>query len=332
MTDTDPKALLRNARALVNARKSKTDHPHRVATELAARGDFEGAVEAFTRAVQESPEAPWTHLGLGDALVELGRHDEARDAYSQALNHTPKSALALLDSIGAGLAKVGDFDAAERVFRSNLTAESDRPSTKVALARVLLSQGAAAQSEAGSLLATVESDDVDRSLISAALGVNPRNPGLLRLMAKSFGARHEYERAIAMLHLALTHDPDDRASVVLLGETLTAHAPGVTGYLEPEPDANHPFAPMVLQSFEIVDRAFSRNQSDLDLACARAKISDLLPGGQRVAAESWRSVTALDPDVSSWQREFGDRLAAIGEFEAAGAAYDRAIALGYEVF
>ena len=41
---------------------------------------------------------------------------------------------------------------------------------------------------------------------------------------------------------------------------------------------------------------------------------------------------AGDPDVAEWHRQLGDRLAEAGDFEAAGIAYDRAVALGYQVY
>jgi GTP-binding protein EngB required for normal cell division/tetratricopeptide (TPR) repeat protein len=52
----------------------------------AQRRDDEGAVAAFGRAVDLSVDASWAWLGLGDALVRLGRADPARDAYRRVLS------------------------------------------------------------------------------------------------------------------------------------------------------------------------------------------------------------------------------------------------------
>jgi GTP-binding protein EngB required for normal cell division/tetratricopeptide (TPR) repeat protein len=52
----------------------------------AERRDDEGAVAAFGRAVDLSVDASWAWLGLGDALVRLGRADPARDAYRRVLS------------------------------------------------------------------------------------------------------------------------------------------------------------------------------------------------------------------------------------------------------
>ena len=331
MTDNDPRALLRNARVLVNARKSNTEHPHRLGTELAHRGDFEGAVDAFQRAIEETPDAPWSHLGMGEALVQLGRLTEARTAYLQAIRFTPTTALALRNSVGAGLMKVGDLSAAADVFRDILVREPGRASTKVALARVLLQQGFDAQIQAATLLASLERVE-DRTVIITALNAGARQPGVFRLMAKSFAERNEHERAINMCHLALAHDSSDRRALLLLADEVCAMARSLDNYLEPEPDRDHPFALQVRHSFDLLDPAADANPDDAELMLARARLADTLPDGQRTAATCWSAVTRVAPNTALWHREFGDRLAVIGDFDEAGQAYDRAVALGYEVF
>lgn len=330
-TANDPRALVRNARALVNARKANTEHPHRVGIERAQRGDFAGAVQALEQAIGGAADAPWSYLGLGDALVALGRLDDARDAYLRTIEHTPPTALALRESAGNGLVNVGDLESATATFQAILSAEPDRSSTRIALARILGRLGAGAQAEAATLLADLDEVE-DPTVVADAVNSGNRHPGLFRLLAKSFAERREHERSIDMCFLALAHDPTDRRSLLLLADGIVAHAAFIESYLEPEPDASHPFARLAQRAFALIDRAADGSSGDVDLAMARARVADVLPDARKVAASSWQVLAHLSPDTPVWQRELGDRLAAIGRFDEAGRAYDRAIALGYTVF
>lgn len=68
------------------------DHPDEVAVFMALgevqarRGDDEGAVEAYGRAVDRNKSVVEAWLGLGEALARLSRGDPARDAFRRALS------------------------------------------------------------------------------------------------------------------------------------------------------------------------------------------------------------------------------------------------------
>ncbi|HEX8219154.1 MAG TPA: tetratricopeptide repeat protein [Chloroflexia bacterium] len=58
------------------------------------RGQYELAAEQFRRAIDASPGYPAALCRLGKALEFLGRIDEAREAYEQAVSATPNPHLA----------------------------------------------------------------------------------------------------------------------------------------------------------------------------------------------------------------------------------------------
>lgn len=55
----------------------------------AALGDHEAAADAFERSIACSPRAPYLHAELARALMNLGRHEEARAAARRALDIEP---------------------------------------------------------------------------------------------------------------------------------------------------------------------------------------------------------------------------------------------------
>ena len=321
----DPRALLREARALVEARKNHTEHPHRTGVELAARGNFDAAAASFRRAIASNPDAPWSHVALGDALLELQRHDEALAAYREAVTRTPGSALALRESIGTGLGRSGDAGAAIDVLREVLAQAPDRSTTKVALARALLTKAAADQSEAASLLTNSDGGDVDDELVRAALAVAPHTAGLYRRLALSLAARGDHLGALTVAQIGLAHDPEDTGLVITLADVAIANVSGpaqaqLVGSTE-----------SIRRVFELVEAAFARQPDNVSLAERRALLADHL-GDDSASAHAWGDLVELSTDDPMHLVEFGNRLAQAGRFEDAGAAFDRSIVLGYEKF
>jgi tetratricopeptide (TPR) repeat protein len=98
---------------------------------LHERGDFEGAVDAYQRAIALRPNSHVTHRNLGDALRRLGRQEQTRRAYRQAvalaeeqLKINPKSA-GTVASLAVYHAKLGDFESADRFREQALALEDD---------------------------------------------------------------------------------------------------------------------------------------------------------------------------------------------------------------
>ncbi len=88
----------------------------------AARGDFEGAIELYRRAVELFPDYSVAHYNLGVACSGAKRHREAVEAYSEAIRLKPDFAAAYtgrgdsrmaLEEVGEA---VGDYSKAIELY------------------------------------------------------------------------------------------------------------------------------------------------------------------------------------------------------------------------
>lgn len=319
MAANDPSGLVRNARAVV--RKGAQDHPHRRGMEQAAQGSYEAAIVSFREAIAVAPDAPWSYVALAQLLVETGEPTEAAATFRDALERTPPAAVALRESIAAGLGGLGDLDTAVDAYRAVLVEEPGRPSATVGLARALLGRAEQMQEEAAQLLVGADDPGLDQRLIEAAIDAAPRVPGLYRRLAQSLAARGDRTRAITVIQVGLAHDPEDPDALALLAELLADD----DGDGETLPDDERE------RLLELVEQAAAAHPGNVALLVRRARLV-AGQGASARAVEAWRVVVACEPEVAEWHRELGDHLAGAGDFEGAGAAYDRAVALGYHVY
>jgi tetratricopeptide (TPR) repeat protein len=314
----DVRALLRNARTLV---RSGANNPHKRGVDLVARGDREGAMAAFREAIAATPDAPWSYLALADLLVDLGSVAEAADAYRSALARTPANAVALRESIGRGLGLVGDPHEAAAVYQQVLDQEPGRATATVGLAQALLAQAEALRTRAARMLADVDDLGEDERLLDVALDVAPHAPAVYRRLAQTLARRGERSRAIAVIQVGLAQRLDDPAALEVLADLLAADD-ATTGSL---PDG------LRTRLLDLVEHGVDEHPDDVALLERRARLVTRY-GSHGEGVLAWRAVVDAAPEVAEWHRQLGDRLAAVGDFEQAGVAYDRAVALGYQVW
>jgi tetratricopeptide (TPR) repeat protein len=318
MTDIDPKSLVRNARAVL---RSGGNDPHRRGMAHAARGNYREAMDAFRDAIAAVPDAPWSYMALAELLVETGDLVEANAEYQRALERTPTGAVAQRESIGRGFIRTGNLDEAIAVFRGVVAEDADRGSATAGLVRALLARSDELKVEAARLLVQTDDLSADEQLLDAAIDAGPQVPGLYRRLAEALARRDDWLRAITVIQIELARHPDDPEALAVLAELLARD--------EADGDALSDTAREGVMA--LIDRAITARPDDVVLLQRRAHLV-MKYGTPMQAVDAWRAVVENDPDVALWHRELGDRLAAVGDFEAAGAAYDRAVALGYEVY
>jgi len=160
---------------------------------FAAAGDPAGAESFFRLALTRAPRAAPLWLGLGTALAQRGRRDEAHGAFERAdqLDHRDGRAAAAL-----GTMALRDDNLAEARRRLDAAARAgdDRPST-------LAARGLVAEKESRA--------DEARSLFAAALRTGGADREVLLAAAGFAGRRGDAEGALDLYARVRSRHPDD---------------------------------------------------------------------------------------------------------------------------
>ena len=115
------------------------------------QGQPNDALASYQQAQESAPEAPWPHIGLANALQQLGRFQEAEHAIARALalapEHTPAHMLAqarqrTLERIGlpermTALVNQGEQHAAQTLLINRLLAQPDDEQASELLGQLL---------------------------------------------------------------------------------------------------------------------------------------------------------------------------------------------------
>lgn len=80
---------------------------------------WENAAQAYEQGLKHYPMDKWLLLGMGEALDELGRHNEARPYFERAVHWDPNSAPVRF-LYGRHLHQAGRFDEAEREYNTSV--------------------------------------------------------------------------------------------------------------------------------------------------------------------------------------------------------------------
>ena len=150
-----------------------------------AQSRWDGAATAFTRVTELYPGAVAGWKGLGNALEELGRTDEAARAYETALGLTPGD-----DELRARLAfmllRAGNEARALPLLRELADRDTRLPEVWVALGKNAYAKGDLAATEAAFVRATALRDEGATWYNLAVVRLRRDNPS---------GAREAFERA-----------------------------------------------------------------------------------------------------------------------------------------
>ncbi len=191
--------------------------------------------EALTLTEQALAEFPWyreLYVVRGEALEKAGRFDEARGAYTKAVELGPEVAENYWRR-GVVAWKLGDSAGAERDFRESLTGDTALEEGRLALARLLSETGRSAEAiellgtagtpsrKAGlaeALLASGRYDEA-RSLLIEALRIESENTRALALLGPIYGRAGELPLAAKTLEKAIAlgeTSPEIRRNLALV--------------------------------------------------------------------------------------------------------------------
>jgi tetratricopeptide (TPR) repeat protein len=193
------------------------------------------AVRHFEIAAKLKPGSAPAHFNLATALTLAGRIDEALAQYRQALALQPEYAPAL-NNLGAILFRRGQLEEAERHLSAAVRVDPANSDAHDNLGRLLRDAGrigaaighfaeairlrpdwAVPHIELAWLLATTRDDslrDPGRAVVLASRGAalsSPDDPTVLDVLAASYAAAGDFERATATVQRALTLAPPSQA-------------------------------------------------------------------------------------------------------------------------
>ncbi|MCX8067152.1 MAG: tetratricopeptide repeat protein, partial [Anaerolineae bacterium] len=182
-------------------------------------GRHEEAIEAYRQAIELDPKlaAPWNNMGY--VYSRLGRYEEAAEAYRRAIELDPKDAYPW-NGLGNVYALRGEWEQALEAFRRAVELEPEDGAYRVSLASALraLGQEEEAQAELERARLRIErEDEYSRACFAALCGETEE---ALRLLEAALQKRPG-------LRLRARQDPDLRS---LHGEPRFRELVGETGY------------------------------------------------------------------------------------------------------
>lgn len=131
------------------ARTSESDLVAKLAAEAAARArkryqDLLRQFEAASEEVATRPGDPEAHVRLGDVQLRLGRVQDARKSFDEALRLGPTSTGALYGIAGCSLGE-GDYEGALKAYREIARLHPDEPGLAWRIRAVISTAQRAAQ-------------------------------------------------------------------------------------------------------------------------------------------------------------------------------------------
>lgn len=120
---------------------------HKRGVALSHYGHHEMAVSAFRDAIQGKPGEALYFCDLGDALVRLGRIEEAGAAYDEAVRKGPSSAAAYQNRFGKSLLREKKTGEAIEAFKKAIEKEPANPFYALHLAEAYVEAGLPEQAE-----------------------------------------------------------------------------------------------------------------------------------------------------------------------------------------
>ncbi len=173
-----------------------------IADQQRAKGDYNGAVSFYRRALEIEPKSVRAMVGLGEALLAGGSADGAADAFRKALDRAPHDPVAL-GGLGASLVALDQAAPAVDLLRKGLpSAPSARGYRSLVVAEDLLGQYPAAIEDARRGLALAPEDlglKDDLGLSQALAGDLDGAIATMRAAASSSGAGPRHRQNLALV-------------------------------------------------------------------------------------------------------------------------------------
>lgn len=170
------------------------------ADALRLAGRFDQAIEVLTQLTRSHPELPLSYASLGDIHRQQLNFEEARDAYSAALDGYAEGAPILwwiLYSRGMMHERLDDWPEAEADFRTALELNPDNPSILNYLGYSMVDRGLTANY------------DEALGMIETAVAVRPDSGAIVDSLAWVYYKVGRYQDAVSPMERAAELEPND---------------------------------------------------------------------------------------------------------------------------
>ena len=274
----------------------------RLGMALHAHDQFQTAAQCYARVHAIDPQRYDAPYYWGNALVSLGRYEEAAERLRQAVKLRPTSVPARLKLAGA-LRELGNADESAQISKGILREEPDNPTARFELGRSL-GNNAAIEEFRKALSAFPRYGAAQFALAEAYRKLN--NP------AKAQEAIREYERDKTLIPSVI--DPEMSALRVLnVSPTGLLSQAG-----ELEKDGR------LQEALDLLNRAVAANPRLVDAYINMISISGRL-GQNQEAEQAYRRAIQLDPNQAEAHYNFGVLCFEANRSQEAKAAFARTV-------
>ena len=190
----DMDGAIQHYRRAVELRPTYDEGFNNLGNALAREGKIGEAIEQYRHAISLNPKLAEAHNGLGSALVQQGDVAEAIDQYRQALALKPDYAEAH-NNLGVAISRSGDVSSAMEHYQRALAIDSTY---------------ADAHTNWGNALVRLGKPGLAVPQYEAALRLHPENADVLRNLGVALAQQGKMGEAAVEFRRALTLRPEDR--------------------------------------------------------------------------------------------------------------------------
>jgi len=175
--------------------------------------DYQAAAQALEDIVGENEENAEAYFLLGLSYFNLNQYEDARDAFTQALELDSDRAAAIHHNLGALAYQMGDIETAEAEFKAALETEPDDPDTHYQLGATYLVKALPADSQMPDpeMLAQAQAE------FERALELAPGKAEALVGLGNSYLLANQLDEAIEALEDAVDASPEMPEALFALG-------------------------------------------------------------------------------------------------------------------
>ena len=168
-----------------------------LADQAAQKGDWLGTITQLEKARLIDSQHAGVLTGLGTALIQLGRADDALPIFKEVISLAPESPEAH-NNLGVVYTITGQYEAAEAAYQETLKLSPEHLMAWKNLAVVYLRQ---------------ENFQEGLEILAALVKVNPQDNDALLLLAQYYGEGEEYESARVLYMEVLKNEPDNQLAI-----------------------------------------------------------------------------------------------------------------------